>query len=280
MARPIVETIRKLLRLERSDAPEATRAGARARLLMERYRINVTLEEEDCRLPMPGVAGVQWRERLASAIAKSRNCRMQHDPVHGGVIVGTRNDATEARLLYERTLAELVVAAQVKWTEYAKECDRTTESDPWLASLHRRFPRELARPVWFFAFLDLAANTAADRLLGTIPQLYERPPPVVKPPSESAVAATKQVSDNVRALDRAFGAEDVIMRAEEAGVAAGAAVAWTHRTRLLIAKNSIAFPDRRRRAKARPEASPALSSSPAIELNPPSRFSLLEIDDK
>lgn len=200
MKSAIIDTVRKLLRMARTTkGAEADVARLRARELMDKHRLEISLDEvEDFRMEVSGVAGTFWREQLLTGIGKMysvRILRVEKQPKLA-VLAGYESDVKRTWEMYRHLQFRLMVQCWCDWEAFNKRVSYR-ESLSWVdrmmidsllrAPSERRYETPKVFPVWSRVYL----NTTSGEICKVIHRITPEKPtvsrafnPYVSPPEE------------------------------------------------------------------------------------------------
>ena len=164
--RHIVRTIQKLLRLSHANSPEAAIAGIRARELMERHGVHVSVESaRDARVPVPCVTGMFWREQLLFAACIPGGCRALKNTDGSACVAGPSSEAPRVVQRYGLAHLDLASGAYTAWWAFASipyTLKSLTRSRPGGRVIHPQMI--ICAPLWFRLYLNSAASTVVQQV--------------------------------------------------------------------------------------------------------------------
>jgi Protein of unknown function (DUF2786) len=200
----VADRVRKLLRLaESAPLEEASAARGVADALMVKHGIHVDATERA--VDVEGVYGVLWAERLLSAAARARGCRMRKN--RRTEIARVLGDYAESAVeLYRYWRMELLVRCQCDLAEYRIESE--SGDNYWYVSRFRGIPEATPTSAWYRAYL----NTAVDDLFERIDPVKVRKPAMsYEPPTVSVqkVKSDSQLEQDDKRAEKERLAEDV-----------------------------------------------------------------------
>jgi hypothetical protein len=195
----LVDRIRKLLRLAQKESIEGMLAGVRAKELMAKHGLDVSLNDT-VRQAMPGISGVYWKEQLLLTLSIPRRCKLMQSTQDENltVLVGDSDDVASVVRIYTQCVVEATLKCEGAYQDFLDE--RFEHHD------HRDFMHKDIVKAWYGVHMENAAKAVVLKLKKGV-KVQEAPPvkegpasPVREKPSEEK----KQIEGTLERLIRAI----------------------------------------------------------------------------